>query len=110
MYCCADFCLIPFGNFKLDDSSSSVARELAIVHQTLEQTRLTFKLNGHGTEIEGEWDDVTRAIKQCHQALHERGVSRICSDIRISTRIDKQSTDGANQVKVKAVHDVLNAQ
>ncbi|TIA87755.1 hypothetical protein E3P99_02985 [Wallemia hederae] len=108
MYCCADFCLIPFGSFTLNDSNSSVAEELAVVQRVLQQSRLTHKLNGHGTELEGEWDAVTTAVKECHQALHDLGIQRICSDMRISTRIDKAGSDGANAAKVKAVHDILN--
>ncbi|EOQ98786.1 hypothetical protein E3P92_02903 [Wallemia ichthyophaga] len=107
MYCCADFCLIPFGSFSLNPDNSSVADELAVVQRILAETRLTHKLNGHGTELEGEWDAVTSAVKSCHQALHDLGVHRICSDIRISTRIDKASGDGANAAKVKAVEDIL---
>lgn len=54
--------------------------------------------------IEGSWDEVTRIIGQAHQLLHEQGVVRIQSDIRIGSRTDKiQSAED----KVKAVERLL---
>jgi uncharacterized protein (TIGR00106 family) len=41
-------------------------------------------------DSEGSWDDVMRVIGQCHSMLHERGVARIQSDIRVGTRTDKK--------------------
>ena len=35
---------------------------------------------------EGSWDDVMRLIGQAHVMLHERGVLRIQTDIRIGSR------------------------
>lgn len=40
--------------------------------------------------VEGSWDDVMRVIGQCHAMLHEEGVVRIQSDIRVGTRTDKK--------------------
>jgi uncharacterized protein YqgV (UPF0045/DUF77 family) len=37
-------------------------------------------------QIEGTWDEVFRAIGQVHTMLHEKGVLRIQTDIRVGTR------------------------
>lgn len=41
---------------------------------------------------EGSWDDVMRLIGQAHVMLHERGVLRIQTDIRIGSRYGLRST------------------
>lgn len=51
---------------------------------------------------------VCEAIKACHEAVHQMGVPRIATDVRIGTRIDKGSLPGqANQDKVKRVEELL---
>jgi uncharacterized protein (TIGR00106 family) len=56
------------------------------------------------TGLEGSWDDVMRVIGQCHAMLHERGVLRIQSDIRVGTRTDKKQHF---EDKVKKVESLL---
>lgn len=53
---------------------------------------------------EGSWDDVMKVIGQCHTMLHERGVVRIQSDIRVGSRTDKKQT---SKDKVQAVERLL---
>ena len=36
--------------------------------------------------IEGSWDTVMRLIGQAHALLHQNGVVRVQSDIRVGTR------------------------
>lgn len=51
---------------------------------------------------------VCETIKACHEAVHQMGVPRIATDVRIGTRIDKSSLPGqANQDKVKRVEELL---
>jgi len=45
-----------------------------------------------------------RVIGQCHAMIHERGIVRIQSDIRVGTRTDKKQT---SEDKVKAVEALL---
>ena len=47
-----------------------------------------------------------KIIGQCHCLLHANGVSRIQSDIRVGSRIDKQQ---GFEDKVKAVEKLLEA-
>lgn len=55
---------------------------------------------------EGSWDDCMRVIGQCHTVLHQNGVVRIQSDIRVGSRTDKSQTFAQ---KVQAVEKILSA-
>jgi len=57
---------------------------------------------------EGPWDEVTRAIRDCHAAVHARGALRIATDIRIGTRTDRVIAPGSgNAGKVQRVENIL---
>jgi uncharacterized protein (TIGR00106 family) len=49
-------------------------------------------LHAFGTNIEGEWDEVFAAVRQCHEVLHEMGAPRIHTTIRLGTRTDRPQT------------------
>lgn len=98
MKCMADLCIIPF------NEKVSVANEIAYCHKVLKTFPIELHLHGYGTNIYGEWDEVFAAIKACHEALHERGVVRISSTIKVGTRTDK---DQRIQDKINSVNDKL---
>ncbi|KIW04478.1 uncharacterized protein PV09_04237 [Verruconis gallopava] len=98
-HCIADFCLIPLGT-----ASASVSKEVAEVQRILKKSGLNFSMHSAGTTIEGSWDQCMAVIGQCHALLHQKGVVRIQSDIRVGTRTDKTQTFA---MKVKAVEDLL---
>jgi uncharacterized protein (TIGR00106 family) len=54
--------------------------------------------------VEGSWEDVMRVIGQAHSMLHEKGIVRIQSDIRVGSRTDKAQT---MEDKVSAVEKLL---
>jgi uncharacterized protein (TIGR00106 family) len=56
------------------------------------------------SHLEGPWDDVMRVIGQCHAMLHQNGIVRIQSDIRVGSRTDKKQ---AARDKVEAVERLL---
>ena len=62
-------------------------------------------LHAYGTNIEGDWDQVFTAVKQCHQALHAAGVPRISTNMRFGTRIDREQTmeDKVSSVEQKLI-------
>lgn len=83
----ADLCLIPIGT-----GSASVSKEIARITELFQSNnKIKSHLSGNGTSLEGEWDDVFAAIKQAHELLHESGIVRVHSDIRVGTRTDKDS-------------------
>jgi uncharacterized protein (TIGR00106 family) len=53
--------------------------------------------------LEGPWEDVMRVIGQAHSLLHENGVVRIQSDIRVGSRTDKKQTADDKVAAVKAI-------
>lgn len=63
-------------------------------------------MHSAGTTLEGSWEDVMRVIGQAHCMLHEKGIIRIQTDIRVGSRTDKKQTFSD---KVKAVNDILAA-
>ena len=61
-------------------------------------------LHAYGTNVEGEWDEVFGAIKQCHETLHTMGAPRITTNLRLGTRTDRTQT---MEEKVRSVTEKL---
>ena len=80
----AEFTLIPIG------VGVSLSKYVALCEQVLEESGLSYELHANGTNLEGEWDQVMQAIKTCHEKLHETGVPRISTVIKIGTRTDRE--------------------
>ncbi|ODV75190.1 Ecm15p CYBJADRAFT_165946 [Cyberlindnera jadinii NRRL Y-1542] len=87
IHCLADLCLVPIGT-----ATPSVSDEVAKIELVIKNSGLKHTLHSAGTTIEGEWDDVMNLIGQLHQTLHDQGILRIQSDIRVGTRTDKAQT------------------
>jgi uncharacterized protein (TIGR00106 family) len=81
-----DLSVVPIG------AGVSLGSYIAACEKILTRAGLKTQLHGYGTNIEGEWDQVMRAIKECHQKLHEMGVPRISSTLRLGTRVDREQT------------------
>jgi uncharacterized protein (TIGR00106 family) len=94
----ADLCVIPVG------VGVSLGSYIAECEKVLQRAGLKTQLHGYGTNIEGEWDVVMQAIKDCHQLLHDRGVPRISSTIRLGTRIDREQSI---EDKIRSVQEKL---
>jgi uncharacterized protein (TIGR00106 family) len=87
LYAVADFCLIPMGT-----PTPSVGKYIAACQKVLEsmkQDGIKYEMHGYGTNLEGTFPLVSQAIERCHEAVHEMGIARIATDIRIGTRTDK---------------------
>lgn len=97
----ADVCIIPLG------VGVSVSREVTLCERILRESGLKTALHAYGTNLEGEWDDVFGAIKRCHEVLHESGVARISSTIRVGSRTDKAQTleDKVRRVEQRLLED-----
>jgi len=79
----AEFTIIPIG------VGVSLSEYVAVCEQILEASGLSYELHANGTNLEGEWDEVMGAIKTCHERLHQMGVPRIATQIKIGTRTDR---------------------
>lgn len=93
-----DLCIIPIG------VGVSLSSYVAVCEKILADAGLKTQLHANGTNIEGEWDDVFDAIRRCHEALHEMGVPRIATTVRVGTRTDRNQT---MEDKVQSVQDKL---
>lgn len=93
-----DFCVIPIG------VGVSMGSYIAACEKILKKAGLKTHLHGYGTNVEGEWDQVMLAIKECHQALHGMGVPRISSTLRLGTRTDRDQTI---EDKIRSVEEKL---
>jgi uncharacterized protein (TIGR00106 family) len=91
---------------QIGTGKASVSDEIALITQLARQSHLECTLHSAGTTIEGPWDEVTDLIGQFHAKLHDSGVVRVQSDIRIGTRSDKHQTpaDKIRVVEEKLAH------
>jgi uncharacterized protein (TIGR00106 family) len=85
----AEFSIIPIG------AGSSIGDRLAEVLKIVDASGIPYKINPMGTVVEGEWDEVIRLIKKCHNAVMktgERAVTTISIDDRKGkpNRIDQK--------------------
>lgn len=79
----ADLCVIPLG------VGTSVSKYVVACQKVLEKSGLKYQMHAYGTNIEGEWDSVLTAVKQCHEVVHEMGAPRISSSLKLGTRTDR---------------------
>ncbi len=94
----ADLSVMPLG------VGVSLASYIAACEKILIKAGLKTRLHGYGTNIEGEWDQVMKAIKECHEKLHEMGVPRVSSSLHIGTRVDK---DQSLEDRIRSVEDKM---
>ena len=62
-----EFSIVPVG------VGSSIGDQLAEVLKIVDASGLPYKVNPMGTVIEGQWDEVMRLIKKCHNTVMKRG-------------------------------------
>ena len=67
-----------------------MSKYVAACEKMLEASGLSYELHANGTNLEGEWDEVMEAVKACHERLHQMGVPRISTVIKIGTRTDRK--------------------
>ncbi|NIP17480.1 MAG: MTH1187 family thiamine-binding protein [Xanthomonadales bacterium] len=82
----ADLTIIPIG------VGVSLSRYIAACEAVLDRPGLETSLHPNGTNIEGEWDLVFRAIRECHEKIHAMGAPRIHTNIKLGTRVDREQT------------------
>lgn len=93
-----DLCIVPLG------VGVSVSAYVAECHRVLQSAGLKTQLHAYGTNIEGDWDVVMAAVKQCHERVHAMGAPRITTTIKLGTRIDRDQTMAD---KVRSVEEKL---
>jgi len=81
-----DLCVVPAG------VGVSVSSYVAVCTRLISDAGLKSQLHPYGTVIEGEWDDVFRVVKKCHEQVHEMGAPRVLTIIKAGTRTDRDQT------------------
>ena len=93
-----DFCIVPIG------VGVSVSKYIAACQLIFKKAGLKTQMHAYGTNLEGDWDTVFEAIKDCYERVHEMGAPRITATIKLGTRIDREQT---MEDKVQSVLDKL---
>jgi uncharacterized protein (TIGR00106 family) len=93
-----DLCIVPIG------VGVSLGSYIAVCEKILQSSGLKTKLHAYGTNIEGEWEPVMLAVRQCHETLHAMGVPRISSTLRLGTRTDREQT---MEDKIRSVEEKM---
>jgi uncharacterized protein (TIGR00106 family) len=93
----ADVSIVPIG------VGVSLSKYVAACEKVLGDAGVKPRLHAYGTNLEGDWDEVFRAIKLCHTTLHEMGAPRVSTVIKVGTRTDRDQTmdDKVDSVKKK---------
>jgi len=92
-----EFSMTPLG--KGEGVSPYVARSIDIV----DRSGLPYRLTPMGTILEGEWDEVMRVVRECHERMRQ-DCDRITTSIRID---DRAGACGRLESKVKSVEAKL---
>ena len=79
----AEVQIIPIG------AGVSVRKEVMRAHELLEESGLNLTLHANGSNLEGELGEVLDTIRHAIETLHEEGVVRLSSHIKVGTRTDK---------------------
>ena len=96
-----DFSIVPIG---VGTSLSPYVKE-AVKYLHQECKELKTMTHPNGTCIEGPWDEVMAAVKECHKILLGMGVQRIITSLKIGIRTDK---DTSMAHKMKTVESVTH--
>ena len=67
----------------------SVRKEVKRAHEIIKESGLVVQLHAYGTNVEGELGKILATIARIHETLHDEGVVRIATNVKIGTRTDK---------------------
>ena len=76
----------------------SLSGYVAACERILAEAGLAPQLHAHGTNVEGEWDDVFAAVRKCVETVHALGAPRVSTHLKIGTRTDRDFS-GAEMVR-----------
>jgi len=95
----AELVVVPLGT-----GSPSLSSYVAGVEKLLATFNLRTMLTPMGTVLEGDLDEVLRAVRAVHEVPFQAGAMRVSTTVKIDERRDKElSMDG----KVRAVREKL---
>ncbi|MCH1627684.1 MTH1187 family thiamine-binding protein [Fredinandcohnia quinoae] len=96
-----DITVIPVGT-----ATPSVSDYVAEIHTFLKAYNgdIKFQLTPMSTLIEGDIKELLEVVREIHELPFQKGIQRVCTNIRIDDRRDKENT---MERKLQAVQDKL---
>jgi uncharacterized protein (TIGR00106 family) len=88
-----EFSIIPIG------IGSSIGDQIAEVLKIVDASGLPYRINPMGTVVEGEWDDIMKLIKKCHETVLNTG-ERVITAISID---DRKGKPNRIEEKIKSI-------
>ena len=88
----AELQVVPIG------SGVSVRKEVEQVIEVLQGYDFIVETHAAGTDIEGEMDDILKAVARIHETLHRAGCVRLISNLKLETRTDKEVSLAAKRL------------
>ncbi|MCZ6477667.1 MAG: MTH1187 family thiamine-binding protein [Gemmatimonadetes bacterium] len=67
----------------------SVRAQVRRAQDLIRESGLAVQEHSFGTNVEGELDTILEVIARIHEVLHDEGVARLSTSIKIGTRTDK---------------------
>ncbi|MGZ5477981.1 MAG: MTH1187 family thiamine-binding protein [Candidatus Aminicenantales bacterium] len=92
-----EFSIVPIGR------GETLAGPVARILDLVDKSGLPYQLTAMGTIIEGEWDEVFRLVRRCHEAMQGE-TGRVYTHITID---DRPGTSGRIAGKVREVEESL---
>jgi len=77
-----NFSVVPIGK------GNSLSTQVAEVLKVVDESGINYKLHSMGTILEGDWDEILKLIKKCHERTLEDS-DRVLTTITIDDRKDK---------------------
>jgi uncharacterized protein (TIGR00106 family) len=93
----ANFSVVPIGK------GNSLSTQVAEVLKIVDESGINYKLHSMGTILEGDWDEILRLIKKCHERTLEDS-DRVLTTITID---DRKGKSGRIVGKVQSVERKL---
>lgn len=88
-----EFSIVPIG------IGSSIGDQVAEVLKIVDASGLPYRINPMGTVVEGEWDDIMKLIKKCHETVLKSG-ERVITTISID---DRKGKPNRIEEKIKSI-------
>ncbi len=92
-----EFSIVPVG------VGSSIGEYLADVLRIVDESGLPYKVNPMGTCVEGDWTEIMRLIRKCHNAVMKKA-DRAITTISID---DRKGKPNRLELKVRSVEKRL---
>jgi len=93
----ANFSVVPIGK------GNSLSTQVAEVLKVVDESGINYKLHSMGTILEGDWDEILKLIKKCHERTLEDS-DRVLTTITID---DRKGKSGRIVGKVQSVERKL---